>query len=134
MAGFAAAADAAVPEALIAAWDRALEAWADQARHDEVMRLVTANDAYAWAAQRYRSKPGDPIGERMLDRIRKSAEATLMASRAERKDTAPKAYRATVALLVFLLIAAVAGLIYTTMLRNRTAEPDQTGDQTGETR
>lgn len=121
MAGFAAAADAAIPEPLIAAWDRAVEQWDDLARHDEVLRLVTANDAYAWAAGRYRSKAGDPIGDRQLARIRKAAEATLMASRTEKRDAAPKAYRATVALLVFLLLAAIAGLIYTATARNGNA-------------
>ena len=34
-----------VPEALEKAWQRALETWTDDACHEEVMRLVTQNDA-----------------------------------------------------------------------------------------
>lgn len=115
---FASDRDANVPDVLGAAWEQALAAWDDPARHDEVMRLVAQHDAYAWAAARYRTRTGDPIGERGLARVRKAAEATMMASAAMRKDTAPKPYRALTTILIMLIVAAGAGLLWATVMRN----------------
>jgi hypothetical protein len=123
MESFAAERDANIPDALAAAWDRTVEAWDDPARHDEVIRLVAQHDAYAWAAARYRTRSGDPIGDRQLARIKKAAEATLMASAAARKDTKPAHYRALTAILIMLIVAAGAGLLYATVMSNNTPEP-----------
>jgi hypothetical protein len=115
---------AALPDALSAAWDHAVEAWDDIARHDEVMRLVAQHEAYAWAASKYRTRAGDPIGDRQIARIRKAAEATMLASAAVRKETAPKPYRAVTAVLIMLIVAAVGGLLYAMVMRdNIEAEP-----------
>jgi hypothetical protein len=116
---FAKQRDAAAPDALIAAWDLAVAGWADPARHDEVLRLVTQHDAYAWAAARYRTRAaeGEPaadtaIADRQLARLRKAAEAQLFASATLRADKTPKPYRALTAVLVMLIMAAIAGLLY----------------------
>ena len=42
-----------VAEPLTNAWQRALDAWDDRASHDEVLRLVSQHDAYAWAAAHF---------------------------------------------------------------------------------
>ena len=115
--------DAVVPEVLIAAWDRTLESWDDLARHEEVFRLVAQNDAFAWAAARYRTRAGDPIGDRQLARIRKSTETLLYATASARADKTPKPYRALIAVFLMLIIATAIGVLYA-MLRAKAANPD----------
>jgi hypothetical protein len=122
MESFARERDASVPEVLATAWDRAVEAWDEPARHDEMIRLVAQHDAYAWAAAQYRERAGDPVGDRQLARIRKAAEATLFASATARKDQSPKPYRALTAVMIMLIVAAVAGLLYAMVMRDK-AEP-----------
>lgn len=121
--GFAATRDAEAPDVLIAAWDRAALAWDDPALHDEVMRLVAQHDAYAWAAARYRTRAGDPVGDRQLARVRRAAEATMLAGASARADKTPKPYRAATTVLVMLIVAAIAGLLYATISRNPGAKP-----------
>ncbi|MEO8699543.1 MAG: zinc ribbon domain-containing protein [Kofleriaceae bacterium] len=105
--------DASIPEVLIAAWARAVESWDDPARHDEILRLATQHDAFAWVAARYRARGDD----RQLARIRKAAEATMFATATTRKDSSPRPYRALTAVLIMLIIAAVGGLLYAMMMR-----------------
>jgi hypothetical protein len=113
----------AVPDALGAAWEATLAQWSDPAAHEEVMRLVAQHDAFAWAANRYRTKAGDPIADKQLERIRKSAEITMMSSAFARpKDPAKNPYRATVAMLVTLVLLIAAGLVYA-MFSRRGNEP-----------
>lgn len=113
MDAFAAARDEDVPDALAAAWQRALDGWDDAARHDEVLRLVSQHDAYAWAAARYRTRPaGDAVAERQLDRVRRAAEVTLRATATARTAAAPAPYRTTTAVLALLVIVAIAGFLY----------------------
>ncbi len=131
MEGFAIERDAMVPEVLVAAWDRAVASWEDQKLHDEVMRLVAQNDAYAWAAARYRGKT-DPLGMRQLDRIRKAAELNMMSQATMRKaEAGPSPYRATTALLILLVVVLVAGLIYAMVIRSRTPAPETPAGETG---
>jgi hypothetical protein len=118
----------AVPEQLRAAWDdlhapdssappyRSGEPWTDQARHDELLKLVAANNCYAWAAGRYRevirTRPEDATAARQLDRLTRAAEATMLAGATARTTPGPKPYRATTAILVMLIAVIVAGLFY----------------------
>lgn len=125
MESYAKETEAAIPDVLTAAWDRAAEAWDDPARHDEVIRLVSQHDAFTWAAARYRTRAGDPIGDRQLARIRKAAEATLYASATMRKDNAPKPYRALVSVLIMLIVAAIAGLLFVMVMRDNNVEADK---------
>ena len=119
MAAFESARDASVPEVLHDAWARVLEAWDDPARHDELMRLVAANNCYAWAAGRYRTRPtDDPIARRQLERVRRAAEATMLASATVREKAQPMPYRATTAVLAMMIIAIVAGLFYALVIRD----------------
>jgi hypothetical protein len=117
MADYTEAHQAAVPEAVCTAWARAAEAWNDPARHDELLRQVAAHRCYAWAAGRYRTRGGDPIAERQLDRLRRAAEATLLAGATVRRDTAAGPYRATVGVLAVLIAAVVVGLVYAALAR-----------------
>jgi hypothetical protein len=123
MESFAKARDAAVPDALGAAWDRVVEAWEEPARHDEVMRLVAQHDAYAWAATRYRTRAGDPIADKQFERVRKAAEVTLMSSAVTRKESSKNPYRSTTTLLVLLVVMIAAGFLYAMVMRARGAEP-----------
>lgn len=109
--------DAPVPEAVRAAWASAAEAWADPARHDELLRQVAAHRCYAWAAGRYRTRGGDPIAERQLDRLRRAAEATLLAGATVRRDAAATPYRATIGVLALLIATVIVGLVYATLIR-----------------
>jgi hypothetical protein len=117
MADFTEAHDAAVPEPVRAAWAGVAGAWSDPARHDELLRQVAAHRCYAWAAGRYRTRGGDPIAERQLDRLRRAAEATLLAGATVRRDTAALPYRATVGVLAVLIAAVVVGLVYAALAR-----------------
>ncbi|MBX3160247.1 MAG: hypothetical protein KF773_30065 [Deltaproteobacteria bacterium] len=106
-----------VPEVLEAAWQRVLEAWTDGARHDEVMRLVTQHDAYAWAAAQYRARPPDEIRDRQLARVRKQTEASMFVSVvANRKDKTPTPYRAHLLVLILFVVAAIAALMFTSIM------------------
>jgi hypothetical protein len=128
MESFAANREAAVPDQLRAAWDdlhapdssappyRGGDPWSDQARHDELLKLVAANNCYAWAAGRYRevirTRPEDTTAARQLDRLTRAAEATMLAGATARGNTGPKPYRAVTAVLVMLIVAVVSGLLY----------------------
>jgi len=126
MAGYAVQRDISIPEVLTTAWKEVQDQWEDLGRHDELLRLVTKNEAYAWAAARYKTRD-DEIGKKQLARVRKAAEVTMLASAAERKASGgPKPYRATTALLVVLVVVAIAGLIYAMVVRDRGATPSPT--------
>jgi hypothetical protein len=110
----------APPDVLVSAWDSAVEKWDDQPRHDEVLRLVAQHDAYAWAAERYRTRTGDPIGERQLDRVRRAAEVTMRAMATPKAEARTKPYRAATTVLVMLIVAAVVALLFAMIRRNST--------------
>lgn len=124
MESFAKDRDAAVPDVLGKAWERAIEKWDDQPRHEEVMRLVAQHDAYAWAASRYRSRAGDPVADKQLERIRKAAEITMLSAAVSRKDASAKnPYRNTMALLIVLVVLIVGGLLYAWIRSRGAPEP-----------
>lgn len=123
MAAYVDARDAAIPEPLREAWARATCAWSDPARHDEVLRLVATHNCYAWAAARYHTRGTDPVAARQLDRLRRTAEATLLASATVRPDAAARPYRATVGVLAILIAAIAVGLIYASAARAPSAPP-----------
>jgi hypothetical protein len=104
------------PEPVRAAWARVADAWSDPARHDELLRQVAAHRCYAWAAGRYRTRGGDPIAERQLDRLRRAAEATLLAGATVRREPAATPYRATVVVLALLIASVVVGLVYAALV------------------
>lgn len=115
MAAFAAARDA-VPDALAKAWDDAVADWENVTHHDELLRLVTHHDAYAWAAGRYRERirvhADDAVAHRELARVRKAAEVTLIHSAATRAAKAPTPYRSTMMILGVLIFLVIALALY----------------------
>ena len=112
----------APPDALVAAWDRVVEHWEDPQQHDELLRLVAQHDAYAWAAERYRARAGDPVSVRQLERVRRAAEVTMLATAMPRAEQKTRPYRAATAVLVMLIVAAVVGLLFA-MIRGNSAAP-----------
>ena len=120
MAGYADAREASVPDAVRDAWQRATEGWSDPARHDELLRVVALHDSYAWAAGRYRTRRDD-LAVRQLERLRRAAEATLLATATARPDAASAPYRATRGVLMVLIVAVLVGLVYAMVIRSRGA-------------
>ncbi|MGN6104580.1 MAG: hypothetical protein ACTHU0_05725 [Kofleriaceae bacterium] len=128
MDAYAAQRDAAVPPEVAAAWARVVEGWERLPLHDALLQQIARHDSYAWAAAKYRAearaRPGDPIAASQLARLRRAAEATLLAGATTRQDKAPRPYRATVAVLSMLIVAVVAGLLYAAILGDRGARTD----------
>lgn len=118
MAAYIDARDAAVPEPVRAAWTRATAAWGDHARHDDLLGLVASHNAYAWAAGRYRTRGDDPVARRQLERLRRAAEATLLASATVRAGAETKPYRGTAGVLAVLVVVIVVGLLYAVVMRD----------------
>lgn len=118
MAAFRDARDATVAEPVRTAWQHATDAWTDDTRHDALFQVAASHNAYAWTAGRYRTRR-DSIADRQLDRLRRAAEATLLAGATARADAASKPYRATAGVLAALVIVVAAGLIYAMVARDR---------------
>lgn len=119
MAAYASARDAAVPDAVRDAWTHATADWNDAARHDELLRLVTIHNAYAWAAGRYRTRGRDAVAQRQLERLRHAAEATLLASATVRRAPARKPYHATLGVLATLIAVIAVSLWYAMVVRDQ---------------
>jgi len=124
MAAYREAREAEVPASVRDAWEHAVAGWSEPARHDAVLQQVAAHRSYAWAAARYRTRTGDPIAERQLERMRRAAEATLFASATVRPDAATRPYRASAGVLAVLILVVLIGLVYATVIRQpSTASP-----------
>jgi len=117
--------DEGIPDAVLAAWKGAVDAWDDPARHEAVIAQVAQYSCFAWAAARYKERAGDPIAERQLDRLRRAATATMLATATARPNKEPTPYRATVVLFVVLVLAAIGGLIYAMVLHDRADQKPQ---------
>ena len=122
MASYADAREAGVPDAVRDAWRRVTEAWSETGRHDELLRVVSIHDSYAWAAGRYRTRR-DELAGRQLERLRRAAEATLLATATMRPDPSTAPYRATRGVLMVLIVALVVGLVYAMVIRGRAPTP-----------
>lgn len=123
MAGFSASRDADVPDSVRAAWAAVTESpemWAVQARHDAFVQLVAASSVFAWAAGQYqdvrRRRPDDAIATRQLERVRRTAEASMLATTTVR-EVKQSPYRSATAILVMLVVVLVAGALYATFMR-----------------
>lgn len=123
MAAFTEAREAAVPEVVREAWLRATARWHEPAVHDELLQLAAAHNCYAWVAGRYRTRSADAVAQRQLDRLRRTAEATLLASATARQEATARPYRATRSVLVILIVAVLVGLLYAMVIRDRPRPP-----------
>jgi uncharacterized Zn finger protein (UPF0148 family) len=118
MAAFRDARDAMVAEPVRTAWQHANDAWTDDTRHDALFQTAATHNAYAWTAGRYRTRR-DSIADRQLERLRRAAEATLLAGATARAEASTRPYRATAGVLAALVIVIAAGLIYAMVVRDR---------------
>jgi hypothetical protein len=100
------------PPAVVTAWDETVAHWDEPARHDALLGLVVANNCFAWAAGRYKEKAGDPIADKNLERLRKAATATMMATAAVRPDESKLPYRNVMLILIAFVILIGVGMIY----------------------
>lgn len=125
MAGFSAAQFADVPEALRQAWADVEASWDDQAQHDGFVQAVASSGAFAWGAGKYqdvcRQRPDDALAARQLARVRRTAEAAMLAS-AEVRPVVRAPYRNATAVLILLVLVLGAGTMYTTILRSPKAQ------------
>jgi general stress protein CsbA len=121
MKGFAATQRAEVPDSVHAAWDAVLERWDDQARHDTLVQQVASAEAFAWAAGQYQDvrqrRPHDRIAQRQLERVRRTAEAAMLAS-ATVRESDKRPYRSTTTILVMMVVVLLAGGLYATVMRD----------------
>jgi hypothetical protein len=106
-----------------AAWAECEAEWENTARHDKLFELVTAHDCFAFAAGKYKARAGDPIADRALERIRKAATAKMMATATTRERSERTPFRATMALMIFLMVAAIAGLAYVASMKKHSPLP-----------
>src|SRR6185295_9672881 len=113
MARYARMTAAPIVDALAVAWKRTTLNWDNVANHDEVLRLVVANDAWAWAAAKYRSqarqRPGDAIADTQLKRVEKGLLATTLAMRQPREKKGKTPYRGAIMFLAIGVAALVLG-------------------------
>lgn len=101
------------------AWLDVVTEWDNPRTHDELLRLVTAHDAWAWAARRYKDymqqHPGDALAQKHLRRIECGIWMKYSAA-AQHEKKRPMPYRATISVLTMLCIALGFGSLYTACL------------------
>lgn len=110
------------PDEVVTAWDDAVAHWDDPKRHEALLAKVATYNCFAWAAGQYKAKAGDPIADKQLERLRKAATATLLATASVRPDDAKMPYRNAILILVALVILMLVGAIYA-KLHSRPDEP-----------
>jgi hypothetical protein len=102
------------------AWDKVSEAWTDPALHDELFKLVVADNCFAWACARYKEKGDDPIAKAQLERLSKAAVAAMFVQQTARQaKAAEKApYRSSMIVLATLLVAILIALFVTKFIHD----------------
>jgi hypothetical protein len=102
-----------VHEDVTAAWERAVEQWDDNSRHEAVLAMVVQHSAFAWAAARYKERGDDPIAQARLERLRKAATAAMMATGSTRKTDEVKSPATKIAIWLTVMIAMLlVGLLF----------------------
>lgn len=104
-------------EAVSAAWDKVIEDWTNQARHDAFMALVVEHKELKFAATKYREKKGDPIADAQLGKVTSAAMATMLVVERSRKEKDPAApYKRALIWLLVLAVMLVFGMIAAKLL------------------
>lgn len=98
--------------AVTTAWDETVANWDDPKRHDAFLGAVVTHSCFAWAASRYKERAGDPIADKNLERLRKAATATMLATAAVRPEDTKVPYRNAMLILIALVILMGVGVIY----------------------
>ncbi|HUH03417.1 MAG TPA: hypothetical protein VML75_15580 [Kofleriaceae bacterium] len=105
----------ASPE-LDAAWAACVEAWDDQARHDQFVHLASIQSQFATAAKRYRlyldQHPGDDRAQAALTRVTRMAAATMLQRPRAAEPDGREPYKGVVMLLLALLLLGGVGGVY----------------------
>ncbi len=119
----------AASPALEALWLRCEEEWEDAGRHTRFVETASTENAYAYAARRYRAmlskRPSDDVASAQIDRLTKMAEVALLGASSGREGSArgPEPYRnVLILLIVLLLIGGVLGMY--ALLRTNTQASD----------
>ena len=71
---------ASVHPNLEALWQTVVERWDDPARHDALMGTVAQQNAFAWAAAKYKERAGDPVADKASGEARNIATKTAAAA------------------------------------------------------
>ncbi len=77
------------------------------------MRLVSANEAWLWAARRYRDYAREHVGDEIAARQLRRVQSFLMIALTPRDKPIANPYRATISVLVMLMIALGVGTLFT---------------------
>lgn len=108
--------DAAQSPGVTQAWIQCELNWDDKDKHEKFVAAVVENNAFAWAARKYRAagakRPGDTIAPAQTARLGKMAEAALKATAMARPEKASNPYKGTTVLLAACIVALVFGLVY----------------------
>ena len=107
-----------------AAWQTVIEGWENPARHELFMGLVAKHSEFSWAASKYKERAGDAIADKQLERVRKAATASLLATAAKKPEGTP--YKRTIVIfmvLLLLIILALVGLMLVHDARPRSSAP-----------
>jgi hypothetical protein len=108
------------------AWERAVDHWDDPVRHDAVFAAVVQHNGFAWAAARYKERAGDAIADAQLERLRKAATATLLATATARDDRHATPYRKVMVWFAVLVVMLLLGLVFARVVIDTTPRRDPT--------
>ncbi len=112
------------PDEVVSAWDDTVAHWDEPQRHDVLLAKIATYNCYAWAAGKYKTKAGDPIADKQLERLRKAATASLLATATVRPDETKMPYRNAVLVLVALVILMIVGAIYAKVRSSQAQQQD----------
>ena len=116
-----------VVDALSHAWHAATTNWTDPKAHDELLRLTTQHNSWAWTAARYRelarTRGEDVITTNQLRRLEKGIVVSAFSRIETKADKTPKPYKAATTMLVVLIVLLVAGFFYGTTVKKTAAQP-----------
>lgn len=110
---FAANEEAKITAPIRLAWDTLVDHWDEPKRHAQLLNLAAEKNVFAWVGAKYRvkAKEGDATAAEQLEKLKKQAEVTLLAT-AERPPDNGKRNR-FIALAIAVIVLAIAGyMIY----------------------
>jgi hypothetical protein len=111
------------PEAVRAAWQAVTEHWDEPARHEALLGLVAQHACFAWAAARYKERAGDAIADEQIERLRRAATATMLATATPRPSADKQPYKNTLIIFIALVAMAILGLVLAKLIHDsRSAE------------
>ncbi|HEY4058812.1 MAG TPA: hypothetical protein VGM39_19495 [Kofleriaceae bacterium] len=112
------------PPSVLAAWEAVQMAWDQRVKHEAFLAAVSQTQSFAWAAKKYKERPGDPIAAEQITKLQKAAVIVLTAS-AGRPAPARNPYRMLVMLLIVGIVAIFAAILMLDTLPKRHHQPAQ---------